>query len=140
MGYGIIEYDEDGNPKCEICGEHFSRVILHARQKHKITEREYKIQFGLNLKKGVCSKQSAQRSRNKVFENYDKCVGKNLNILGEASRFKEGSEGRTKEKVSEQTRISLVNHAKKNLTLEKRIENGKKLGLSGLGNKKRWSK
>lgn len=140
MSYGVIEYNEDGQPMCEICGKHFERVIAHARQKHHISEREYKLQFGFNLKKGICSKQSAEKSRERVFENYDKCIGKNLELLGEKTRFKVGSLGRTKEKVSEQTRLMLVERVRNNMTPETRKNIGKALGLSGLGNKTRWKK
>jgi hypothetical protein len=140
MAYGVIEYNEDGQPMCEICGNYFNRVIAHARQKHHISEKEYKLQFGFNLRKGICSKESSEKSRERVFENYEQCIGKNLELLGQKSRFKVGSEGRTKEKVSEQTRLMLVDRAKNNLTAETRKKIGKELGLSGLGNKKRWEK
>jgi hypothetical protein len=140
MAYGIIEYNEDGQPMCEICGGHFNRVIAHARQKHQVSEREYKLQFGFNLKKGICSKESSQKSRERVLENYDKCIAKNLQLLGEKTRFKVGSEGRTQDKVSEQTRLMLVDRAKNNMLPQKRKELGRTLGLSGLGNKKRWNK
>lgn len=140
MAYGIIEYNEVGQPMCEICGKHFDRVIAHARQKHHMSEREYKLRFGFNLKKGICSQESSEKSRERVFENYEQCIGKNLELLGEKSRFKPGSKGRTKDKVSEQTRLMLVDRAKNNLTLEVRKSIGKTLGLSGLGNKKRWEK
>ena len=103
--YGIIEYNNEGQPKCEICGEHFNRVISHVRQKHQINEREYKITYGFDLKKGICSKESSEKSRTSTLNNYDKCINKNLIRGGEKSRFKEGSTGRTKDKVSEQTRI-----------------------------------
>jgi hypothetical protein len=136
MAYGVIEYNEDGQPMCEICGNYFNRVIAHARQKHHISEKEYKLQFGFNLRKGICSKESSEKSRERVFENYEQCIGKNLELLGQKSRFKVGSEGRTKEKVSEQTRLMLVDRAKNNLTAETRKKIGKELGLSGLGNKK----
>lgn len=140
MAYGVIEYNEDGQPMCEICGNYFNRVIAHARQKHHISEKEYKLQFGFNLRKGICSKESSEKSRERVFENYEQCIGKNLELLGQKSRFKVGSEGRTKEKVSEQTRLMLVDRAKNNLTAETRKKIGKELGISGLGNKKRWEK
>lgn len=139
MAYGVIEYNEDGEPMCEICGNHFKRVIAHARQKHHLSEREYKLQFGLNLKKGICSKESAEKSRERVLANYEQCIGKNLQLLGEKNRFKVGSEGRTRDKVSEQTRLMLVDRAKNNMLPQKRKELGKILGLSGLGNKKRWN-
>lgn len=140
MAYGVIEYNEDGQPMCEICGNYFNRVIAHARQKHHISEKEYKLQFGFNLRKGICSKESSEKSRERVFENYEQCIGKNLELLGQKSRFKVGSEGRTQDKVSEQTRLMLVDRAKNNLTAETRKKIGKELGLSGLGNKKRWEK
>lgn len=140
MAYGVIEYNEEGQPMCEICGKHFNRVAVHVKQKHQISEREYKLQFGFNLTKGICSKESAERSRERVFENYDKCIGKNLQLLGENTRFQVGSEGRTQEKVSEQTRLMLVDRAKNNMLPGKRKELGRTLGLSGLGNKKRWNK
>ena len=128
MSYGVIEYNEDGKPMCEICGNYFNRVIAHARQKHHISEREYKLQFGFNLKKGICSKESSEISREKVFANYEKCIGKNLKLLGEKTRFKIGSEGRTKDKVSEQTRIMLSERAKNKLTLSERKKLGMELG------------
>jgi len=54
--------------------------------------------------------------------------------------FKDGSEGRTRDNVSEQTRLMLVDRAKNNMSHSKRKEIGRTLGLSGLGNKERWKK
>lgn len=108
MAYGIIEYNAEGKPKCEICEEYFDRVASHVRQKHDISAKEYKIKYGFDLKKGICSKQSKLKSRERVLENYDKVVSDNLIKKGENTRFKEGSKGRTKEKVSEQTRLMLI--------------------------------
>ena len=105
MAYGIIEYDNDGKPICEICKKSFKRVLNHARQKHDISEKEYKLKFGLNLTKGICSKESSELSREKALDNYDKSIKQNLLQKGSKTRFKKGSKGRTKDKVSEQTRI-----------------------------------
>lgn len=107
MAYGEIEYNEDGQPKCEVCGKYFNRVISHVRQKHEMNEKEYKKQFGFDLYKGICSKESSERTRLKTLSNYDKCIEGNLIINGSKTRFKDGCKGRTKEKVSEQTRIRL---------------------------------
>lgn len=140
MGYGIIEYDESGLPKCEICGKHFKRVLNHVRQKHDMNEREYKLKFGFDLIKGICSNASSALSRIRVLMNYDKCILNNLEVKGIDSRFVKGAEGRTKDMVSKQTKIRL----KKRLTEPKMQEamqtSGRKVGLSGLGNKKRWGK
>lgn len=107
MSYGKIEYNQEGKPKCEICGEYFNRVSAHVRQKHEMSAKEYKLTFGFDLYKGICSKDSSEKSRDKVLENYDKVVANNLLKKGESTRFKKGCEGRTKDKVSEQTRRML---------------------------------
>lgn len=140
MAYGVVEYNEYGQPMCEICGKHFTRVVLHVRQKHQIAERDYKIQFGFDLKKGICSAESSERSRIKAFENYDKVIAINLKVKGQKSRFEKGSKGRTKEQVSEQTRIKLKERLKKPEMMKILQETGRKLGLSGMGNIKRWNK
>ena len=136
--YGIIEYDNNGLPICKICGKSFKRVLTHVRQKHDVNEKEYKLQFGLDLHKGICSKESSEISRNLVFANYDKCISKNLLYDGKKTRFKINSEGRTKDKVSEQTRLRLIQNFDTPEITKKRVELGRNLGLSGLGNKKRW--
>lgn len=140
MAYGVIEYNEDGLPKCEICGEHFNRVISHVRQKHEMNEREYKVRFGFNVKKGICSKDSAERTRERTLLNYDKCIKRNLTMKGAESRFKQGDKGRTKEQVSEQTKLMLKARLKESYMVEAMRESGKKVGNTGLGNKKRWGK
>tara|TARA_R110001592_G_scaffold139139_4_gene358959 strand:+ start:2879 stop:3229 length:351 start_codon:yes stop_codon:yes gene_type:complete len=110
--YGIVEYDNDGKPKCEICGEHFDRVISHVRQKHDISALEYKKRFGFDTKKGICSERSKNLSRLKVFENYNKVVKENLLKKGSTTRFKKGCKGRTREQLSEQSKIRLSNQLK----------------------------
>lgn len=138
MSYGIIEYNVDGKPKCEICGEYFNRVLGHVRQKHHMSERDYKIQFGFDLKKGICSKESSDRTRIKTLQNYDKCIKINLEIKGSKSRFKKGDKGRTKDKVSAQTKIMLKNRLKEPDMVKAMKKSGDKVGKSGLGNLKRW--
>lgn len=138
MAYGVIEYDEDGKPICEICGKAFKRVLTHARQKHDITEKEYKKQFGFDLKKGICSKESAEATRIKTLENYDKVIKDNLLKGGIKSRFQPGAKGRTKDKVSAQTRMMLKERLKKPEMIKRMKESGRKLGKSGIGNKIRW--
>jgi hypothetical protein len=103
MSYGKIEYNEYGLPKCEICGEHYHRVTAHARQVHGLSAREYKKEFGLDLIKGICSKESAERTRVKTMSNFDTVIYENLLKAGEQSRFKKGCKGRTIDKVSPQT-------------------------------------
>jgi len=139
MSYGKIEFNNDGQPKCEICGKFFSRVVSHVRQKHEINEKDYKRQFGFDLKKGICSNESSKKTRLKTLENYDKCIRLNLIIKGCETRFNYGHVGRTKERVSEQTRIRLKERLKEPNMVEAMKKCGRTVGKSGLGNKKRWS-
>lgn len=139
MSYGIIEYDQDGKPICEICKKSFNRVLSHVRQKHEMSEKEYKLAFGFDLKKGICSKESSERTRITTLTNYDKCIGKNLIHCGEKTRFTQGHQGRTKDMVQEQTRIRLKERLKEPYMIEVMQKSGKKVGESGLGNKVRWN-
>ncbi len=137
---GVIEYDTQGKPKCKICGKSFHRVLSHVRQKHNMSERKYKIKFGLDLGKGICSKKSSEKTSIKTIMNYKKCIIKNLILKGKDTRFEIGSEGRTKDKVQPQTKIRLINRLKTRKMIKAMKLSGKKLGESGLGNLKRWSK
>lgn len=137
MAYGIIEYDEDGLPKCEICSRYFKRVLTHVRQRHFLEEREYKKRFGFDLKKGICSKESSEISRDRILRNYDRCIKRNL-AKGKKYRFKKGDTGRTKDMVSAQTKKRLKERLKTPYMVKAMKESGSKLGKSGLGNKKRW--
>jgi hypothetical protein len=103
MSYGKIEYNDYGLPKCEICNKHFHRVTAHARQVHGLSAREYKLQFGLDLIKGICSKESSEKSRSKAMSNYDTVISQNLLQGGEATRFRKGSGGRPRKQVSQET-------------------------------------
>ena len=134
MKKGIIEYDENGWPKCHICGEAFKRVTTHARQVHGISAKEYKKMFGLDSRKGICSKESSQLSREKVFDNYDKVIGENLIKKGAETRYEEGSEGRTKDKMSEQTKLYLANRTFTDKQKEAMSKNGKKAGRQNIIN------
>lgn len=140
MAYGVIEYNNNGQPKCEICNKYFDRVISHVRQKHEINEKEYKKQFGFDLKKGICSKNSSEKTRLKTIDNYDKCIHRNLIIKGFKTRFNNGDIGRTKDKVSEQTKLRLKERLKEPYMINAMKMSGTKVGKSGLGNKKRWNK
>jgi hypothetical protein len=141
MAYAIIEYNTEGLPKCEICGKFFNRILSHVRQKHFINEKEYKKQFGYDLKKGICSKESSAKSREQVLINFDKCVGQNLISKGSNSRFVKGDKGRIKDQVSPQTNLRLKQRLIEDVDMIKAMKlNGEKVGKSGLGNEKRWNK
>ena len=113
MTYGKIDYDMQGRPICAICGKGFDRLGFHVWKTHKMEAIEYKKMFGLDTKKGLTSQKSRLKSRNAVLKNYDKVVTQNLLKNGENTRFHKGHKGRTKDKVSEQTKNRLQRHIKR---------------------------
>jgi hypothetical protein len=135
---GVIRFTDEGNPICEICGKSFKRILCHVRQKHEMTAKGYKQMFGLDTSKGICSSVSSEKTRVQTLKNYQKCIKENLLQSGVSSRFKKGSEGRIK--ISEQTRIRLKKRLKEQYMVDAMKKSGRKVGLSGLGNLKRWGK
>ena len=133
--YGVIEYDRLGRIKCEICQEYFDRVASHARQVHFISAREYKKEYGFDVKKGLTSKRSRDLSRQRVYMYYDLCIKQNLLDKGSKTRFSEGSAGRPV--MSEQTRRR-VSELGKNTPISERTRRGRILGKTGKGNAARW--
>jgi|TARA_B110000977_G_scaffold151730_1_gene192612 hypothetical protein len=109
---GIIEYNEKGLPMCEECGQYYHRVLSHVRQKHNLSAKQYKIKYGLDLSKGICSKSSSEKTRVKTKKNYNLVIAQNLLINGKQTRFKQGHKGRTIEQVSEMSRLRLINNFK----------------------------
>ena len=80
------DYIKDGKIKCLVCGRYSVRPISHVWQKHDMTAREYKTEFGLDLKKGIATEEYKDRMRDHVFSN-----GTVDNLKrGEVYRFKKG--------------------------------------------------
>lgn len=113
MAHGIIQYTPDGLPICEICNKGFHRVLRHVWLMHGLKQREYKLKFGFDLHKGICSEESALKSRLKTLEKYDQCITKNLHQGGQATKFKHGNSARSKDKISEQTLLKLKSSRRK---------------------------
>lgn len=127
----------DGKPICHICGKAFHRLMSHVRQKHGMTALSYKKTFDLNTTRGITSEESAKKSRDAVFK-YPNII-EDLTTNGVKSRFKKGSIGRTKDKMSLQELNRLKQESGRVQTSEM-VENCRKLGKSGLGNIARWGK
>jgi hypothetical protein len=83
---------------------------------------------------------SAQKTRLKTLKNYDTCIKNNLLKNGTNSRFKIGSKGRTRDQLSEQSKIRLIEQLNNPKMVEAMKLNGTILGKSGLGNIARWNK
>lgn len=140
MAYGKIEYNDEGKPKCEICGEHFDRIGKHVHDIHGISARDYKKQFGFNLQKGICSKESSKKTSDKVLKNYDRSIKNNIIKKGAETRFKKGNSSRPTNKISQETKNKMSERFNDPEFLEKMKEVGRKVGNSGLGNKVRHGK
>lgn len=106
--YGEVSYSPEGKPICHICCKAYDKVLSHVWQVHKLSAREYKRDFGLDVIKGIMSEESTEIARQRNKENYDLVVEENLLRRGEESRFEENHRGRTKDLVSEQTRRRLI--------------------------------
>jgi len=105
-----------------------------------MNEREYKLEYGFNLGKVICSTESSQLSRDRAYQNYDKVIKRNLEEKGAKNRFKPGDKGRTRDQLQLQALLQLKQHFNKISTYEQRVQHGKTLGHSGTGNKARWNK
>lgn len=101
--YGTIEYNPEGKPICHICGKAYKKLLTHVWQKHDLTEKQYKKEFGLDIIKGITAEETKNKLRTAVKQHYNLVVEQNLIKAGRKTRFKEGQEGRTIDKVSPQT-------------------------------------
>lgn len=109
---GEIHFDSENRPICHICGRAYNKLMSHTRQKHDVSALEYKKMFGLHTSKGIVAKHTAELLRAHVDKNYDIVVEGNLKKNGKKTRFKNGYEGRTKDKLSLQALKQLQNRKK----------------------------
>ena len=100
----IIE--KNGKIECFICGKYFRRVCRHVQQAHGLTSREYKEEFGLDVKRGILTEADRKHMEEKTREN-----GTINNLKGgEVNWFKKGeTHSYTR---SEQTKERLRQHGK----------------------------
>lgn len=85
--------------QCQICGKWYTQVGSHVVQVHNMTAREYKEQYGFDVKKGQLPEDYRKLKKQRVFEN--KTV-ENLKE-GEKYRFKKNQKGIGTYKRSEET-------------------------------------
>lgn len=106
--YGRIAKSPDGRLICHICGQPFVKLGSHVVQKHGMTSRQYKQMFGLDVGRGLITNEHKEHLRGCVMRNYNKVVAENLIECGDSTRFTPGHPGRTRDMVSEQTRLKLI--------------------------------
>ena len=84
--------NQDGRPKikCEICGKYFRQVGTHVVQIHKITARQYREEYGFDVKKGQLPEDYKELKAKQAIE----CGGAvNLITYGKKYWFKKGQKG-----------------------------------------------
>lgn len=117
---GEILYDSQNRPICHICGRAYNKLMSHVRLTHGISARDYKKMFGLSLKRGIVSPETAEVLRAHVRKNYELVVSDNLLKGGSETRFEKGYEGRTKEKMSLQELNALKKRNQKNKEMRRK--------------------
>lgn len=123
--YGKVIKLPNGLLVCHICGKAFRKLGAHVVQKHNITSYQYKVMFGLETSHGLISEEHKQHLSDCVRRNFDLCVMQNLVQNGINTRFVKGHVGRTKDVVSEQTRLRLVAQGKSTKNLKPHQANEK---------------
>lgn len=95
-----------GYSVCEICNKSFRQLGNHIYQNHNMSAREYKIQFGLDLKKSLLPDDLYLLKKEQVFEN------KTVNNLkkGNVNWFESGDKTVGKYKRSQQSLERLKKH------------------------------
>jgi hypothetical protein len=104
------QYNKDNAVKCEVCGRYFKQVGTHVVQAHGYkTAREYREDYGFDVKRGQLPKDYRQLKHDYVFEN-----GTVENLKeGERFRFKKGQDGLGLYKRSRQTLKRLKENSSK---------------------------
>ena len=75
--------------QCKICGKWYIQVGSHIFQKHKMTAKQYRKEYGFDVKKGQLPENYRKLKSNYVFEN-----GTVNNLkAGEKYKFKKGQKG-----------------------------------------------
>lgn len=111
-GYGEVKYAPDGTVICHICGKSYKSLLVHVFQRHGLTEREYKHEFGLINKRGLIAESTKEKLQKAVELNYEVVVAKNLIEQGVSTRYKHYENLGKSRRVSEQERIALIQRAK----------------------------
>jgi len=104
MSYGEPDYDPIADAhRCEYCGKWCRALARHITRHHRITTREYKVKWGINLKEPLIGESVLAKLREAVRKSG---MYKNLEA-GRPYRFKEGQNTTQSYRRSEQTKKRL---------------------------------
>lgn len=95
----VAKYGKDRLVQCKICHKWYRQVGSHVFNTHGMTAREYREQYGFDVKRGQLPPDYRELKAEHVFENR---TVENLEA-GKEFRFKKGQEGIGVYKRSEQT-------------------------------------
>ena len=71
--------ERDGKVVCYECGEWHTTLSAHTKRLHKLTARDYKLKYGINLGVGLCSK-AFSKSRSDAMVNRMKTEASQFSI------------------------------------------------------------
>jgi hypothetical protein len=120
--FSIVRHNDQGLPICHICGAAHKKLMTHVVQVHEMSAKEYKLTYGLDLRKGIVCEQTRDKLRKALDENWDTSVNQNLLGIGRRYRYTEGHSGSY---VSPQSlnRLSILNDLRKAYSEARRLLN-----------------
>lgn len=86
--YGKVEYAENGDAICHICGKAYRKLGAHIANGHHITMRDYCTKFGLFYRNNKASNPDYRRKMRTIQKDY--CITDNLLKKGRATRLRKG--------------------------------------------------
>ena len=96
---------------CPFCFKTFIALAYHTRQVHDINAKQLRKMFGLKNNYQLITHDLKQRHRQIAFDNKE---GEKLKLVGQATRYKQGSGGHVKRDWSKQALYQLAHkHEKK---------------------------
>jgi hypothetical protein len=84
---GVVCYALNGDPICHICGQAHRKLGSHIRNKHDMSQTEYRDKFNLYRNTKLSNKEYQEMMSNYVDEYYDKVVKDNLINKGMITRI-----------------------------------------------------
>jgi len=67
--HGTVQYTDDDKVVCHICGMAFAKLAEHVRLKHKLSDREYREEFGLEYHTRLVSNAYHQKMQEHALKN-----------------------------------------------------------------------
>lgn len=102
--FGKVEYAENGDAICHICGKAYRKLGAHIWNCHHITMRDYCTKFGLLYRNNKASNLDYRIKMRIIQKDY--CITDNLLEKGKATRIKKGDTLRYSRKALQEETIN----------------------------------